>query len=156
MNDIFASADVGRKNIGFGIVLFLFLGVVIGIPLTIDLFGGSMLASDQYQVWKVIHGYGVFLSFINYFFGLCIDRLNLSRQHKQISSWSFLLAGLVGGIGRMVLVFLSELDALGIYASLLESIFFVLGTGVFVYGQLKARENKTLEGALKAGYQTSK
>ncbi len=156
MNRIFASADVGRKNISFGIVLFLILGVGIGIPLTIDLLGGSMLESGQYQLWKVIHGYGVFLSFINYFFGLCIDRLSLSRRQKEISSWSFLLAGVVGGLGRMTLVFLSELGALGIYASLLESVFFVLGTCVFVYGQVKPRENQIPEGAMKPGYQTSK
>ena len=43
MNKIFAGVDVGKKNIIFGIALFLILGVVVGIPLTIGLFGGSML-----------------------------------------------------------------------------------------------------------------
>ena len=74
MDRIFTNAEVGRKNIGFGIALFLFLGMVVGIPLTIDFFGGSILTGDQYQTWKVVHGYGVFLAFINYFLGLCIDR----------------------------------------------------------------------------------
>ena len=58
MNRIFADADVGRKNIGFGMVLFLIVGVVVGIPLTVDFMGGSMLTEAQYQTWKVIHGYG--------------------------------------------------------------------------------------------------
>ena len=43
MNRIFADADVGRKNIGFGMVVFLILGVVVGIPLTVNFMGGSML-----------------------------------------------------------------------------------------------------------------
>lgn len=156
MNKIFGGADVGRKNIVFGIALFLILGVVIGIPLTIDLFGGSMLDSGQYQVWKVVHGYGVFLSFINYFFGLCIDRLRLPRQQKEIASWSFLLAGAVGGFGRMILVFLSALSTLGIYASLIESACFVLGTFVFVRGQLMPQDDQVSEPASKIRYQTAK
>jgi hypothetical protein len=102
MNKIFADADVGRKNVVFGIVLFLILGVVVGIPLTIDFLGGSILASDQYQTWKVVHAYGVFLAFINYFLGLTIDRLEMPKQHKEIVSWSFLMAGLIGGVGRMI------------------------------------------------------
>ena len=53
MNKIFAGVDVGRKNIVFGVVLFLVLGVVVGVPLTVDLFGGSMLTESQYQTWKV-------------------------------------------------------------------------------------------------------
>ena len=69
---------------------------MVGIPLTIDFLGGSLLTSDQYLAWKVVHAYGVFLAFINYFFGMCIDRLNLTRGQKEISSWSFLLAGFIG------------------------------------------------------------
>jgi hypothetical protein len=134
---IFAGTDVGRKNIGFGMALFLILGVMVGIPLTVDFLGGSLLTAAQYQTWKVVHGYGVFLAFINYFFGLCIDRLNLTRTQKEISSWSFLLAGVVGGGVRMALVLLSTLGEFGIYASLGESAFFLLGTVFFVRGQTK-------------------
>ncbi len=137
MNRIFADADVGRKNIGFGVGLFLILGFVVGVPLTIDLFGGSLLTSEQYQAWKVVHGYGVFLSFINYFFGLCIDRSNMARQQKEISSWAFLLAGLIGGVGRMILVLASALSEFGLYASLSETALFILGTIIFLYGQKK-------------------
>ncbi len=121
MNKILAAADVGKKNIVFGIVLFLMLGVVVGIPLTIDFLGGSILASDQYQTWKVVHGYGVFLAFINYFLGLTIDRWAMPKQHKEIVSWSFLMAGLIGGVGRMILVLTSSLNAWGMYASLGET-----------------------------------
>jgi hypothetical protein len=139
MNKIFASTDVGRKNIGFGIALFLILGIAVGVPLTIDLFGGTILSQDQYQIWKVVHGYGVFLAFINYFFGLCIDRLSLTRAQKEISSWSFLLAGVIGGLIRMILVLTSTFNEFGIYASLGESACFIVGTLVFVSGQLKDR-----------------
>ncbi len=137
MNAIFASADVGRKNIGFGLVLFLLLGVVAGVPLTIDMFGGSLLTSDQYQSWKVVHGYSVFLAFINYFLGLAIDRFEMPRAQKQLISWSFLAAGLVGGMGRMALVLLSSLGQFGRVASLLETVLFVLGTLVLVRGQMQ-------------------
>ena len=106
MNNFFAGVDVGRKNIVFGVVLFLVLGVVVGVPLTVDLFGGSMLTESQYQTWKVLHAYGVFTAFVNFFFGFCIDRQNLTIRQKEIASWSFLVAGLVGGIGRPVLFLL--------------------------------------------------
>lgn len=138
MIGIFAGADVGRKNIAFGIALFLILGVVLGIPLTVDLLGGSILTPAQYQTWKGIHGYGVFLAFVNFFFGYCIDRLNLTSQQKEISSWSFVIAGLVGGLGRSVLFLLSIVGGFGSYTvSLIETVGFVLGTFIFVRGQIK-------------------
>jgi hypothetical protein len=138
MNRIFAGVDVGRKNIVFGMVLFLVLGVVVGTPLTVDLFGGSMLTESQYQTWKVLHAYGVFLAFVNFFFGYLIDRLSISEQQKEIASWSFVVAGLVGGIGRPVLFLLSSPGGIASYAvSLVETVGFVLGTLVFVRGQMK-------------------
>ena len=140
MNRIFAGVDVGRKNIGFGIALFLILGVVVGIPLTVDLFGGPLLISAQYQTWKVLHAYGVFLAFVNFFFGYCIDRLNLTRPQKEISSWSFVVAGLFGGIGRSILFLSPILGGFGGYTiSLIETVGFVIGTFIFVRGQIKER-----------------
>ncbi len=128
MNNISANVAVGRKNVIGGIVIFLIMGVAVGIPLTIDLFGGSLLTSAQYQSWKVIHGYSVFLAFINLFLGLGIDRFNLPIRQKEIVSWSFLVAGVVGGLGRMMLVLLSSLEQYGRVASLIETVLFVLGT----------------------------
>ena len=139
MNRIFSDADVGRKNIGFGIALFLILGVVVGIPLTVNFLGGSMLTSAQYQAWTVIHGYGVFLAFVNFFFGYCIDRLNLIRRQKEISSWSFVIAGLFGGIGRSVMFLLPVLGGYGNYINLVETVGFVIGTFVFVRGLIMKR-----------------
>lgn len=138
MYSIFADVHVGRKNIVFGIALFLLFGVAGGIPLTIDFFGGSVLTREQYQAWKVVHGYGVFLSFINYFFGLIIDRLDVTSRQKEVASWSFLIAALFGAVGRMILLLLSALGAFGLYASLGETVFFVIGTIVFVLGQLRS------------------
>ncbi len=137
MNRILAGVSVGRKNIWFGIVLFILLGVVIGTPLTIDMFGGALLTSDQYQNWKVVHGYSVFLAFINYFLGLVIDRFNMPRGQKEVVSWSFMAAGLVGGLGRMALVLLSSLGQYGRAASLVETALFVLGTFVLIRGQMR-------------------
>jgi len=146
MNRIFADTEVGRKNIGFGIALFLILGVLVGIPLTVDLLGGSLLTAAQYQAWKVLHGYGVFLAFVNFFFGYSIDRLNLTRRQKEISSWSFVIAGLFGGIGRSVLFLLSIPGGFGSYtASLIETVGFVLGTFIFVRGLIKERPDQLLE-----------
>ena len=152
MNVIFGDANVGKKNIVFGIMLFLLLGVVVGIPLTIDFLGGSLLTSAQYQMWKVVHGYGIFLAFINYFLGLTIDRLEMPKQHKEIVSWSFLIAGVIGGVVRMILVFTSSLSNFGIYASLAESGLFVLGTIIFVRGQIKQKLSHSLESTSQPHY----
>ena len=140
MNKMFAGVDIGRKNIIFGLLLFLVLGVVVGVPLTVDLFGGSMLTESQYQTWKVLHAYGVFTAFVNFFFGYCIDRQNLTRRQKEIASWSFLVAGIVGGLGRPVLFLLSIDGGLGSYiVDLIETIGFVVGTFVFLYSLIKER-----------------
>ena len=125
MKQIFAGVDVGRKNIVFGVVLFLLVGVLVGIPLTVGLFGGSMLTENQYQTWKVLHAYGVFLAFINFFFGFLVDRMSLDRRQLEIASWSFLIAGLFGGFGRPVLFLLSVPGSIGSYAiSLIETVGF--------------------------------
>lgn len=139
MNRIWADVEIGRKNIVTGIVLFLILGVVVGIPLTVDFLGGSLLTKAQYQSWKVIHGYSVFLAFINYFLGLAIDRFKMPDGQKQLVSWSFLIAAVVGGLGRMTLVLLASLDAFGRYASLIETVLFVIGTIVVVRAQVQAK-----------------
>ncbi len=141
MNKIFAGVDVGKKNIIFGIALFLILGVVVGIPLTVGLFGGSMLTESQYQTWKVLHAYGVFTAFVNIFFGFLVDRMNLSRRELEIASWSFLVAGLVGGIGRPVLFLLSVSGVwAGYVIDLIETLGFVIGTFIFVRGRLQGSE----------------
>ena len=98
MDKMFAGIEVGKKNVAFGVGLFILLGIGFGIPLTIDFFGGSILSPIQYQTWKVVHGYGIFLGFINYFVALSIDRLRLTHGQKELSSWSFLIAGLFGGV----------------------------------------------------------
>jgi hypothetical protein len=140
MNRFYENVVVGRKNIVAGVVLFLILGVVVGIPLTVNFLGGSLLTSAQYQTWKVVHGYSVFLAFINYFLGLAIDRFKMPVGQKEIISWSFLIAGVVGGMGRMILVLLSSLEQFGRYASLVETVLFVLGTIVIARWQLQRRE----------------
>lgn len=146
MNRIYADADVGKKNIAFGIGLFLILGVLVGIPLTVDFLGGSMLTTVQYLNWKVIHGYGVFLAFVNFFFGYSIDRLNLTKGQKEVSSWLFIVAGLVGGIGRSMLVLLSLQGGYGSYAaSLIETMGFIFGTLIFVRGLIKERPAQQIE-----------
>ncbi len=138
MNRIFAGVDTGRKNIVFGMALFLVLGVAVGAPLTVDLFGGSMLTGSQYQTWKVLHAYGVFLAFVNFFFGFLVDRLGISKQQKEIASWSFVVAGLVGGIGRPILFLLSSTGGIASYAiSLIETVGFVLGSFIFVRSKMK-------------------
>ncbi len=128
MNKLFPDVGVGRKNVITGILIFLVMGVIIGIPLTIDFMGGSLLTGAQYQSWKVIHGYSVFLAFINLFLGLGIDHFNLPVRQKEIVSWAFLAAGIVGGLGRMALVLLAALESFGRFASLIETVLFVVGT----------------------------
>jgi len=98
----------------------------------------------------VIHAYGVFLAFVNFFFGFCIDRLNLNKREKEISSWSFLVAGFTGGIGRSVLFLFSILGGYSIYISLIETIGFVLGTFIFLRGKIKERPVQQFERPARA------
>ena len=140
MGGIFGDAVIGKKNIITGIVLFLIMGVIVGIPLTVNFLGGSMLSGPQYQTWKVLHGYSVFLAFINFFLGLGIDRFNIAARQKEIVSWTFLVAGLVGGLGRMALALLASLESAGPYASLIETALFVLGTVVLAAGQTRPKQ----------------
>lgn len=138
MNRLFTGVDAGRKNIVGSVVLFLLLGVVAGVPLTVDLFGGSMLTESQYQTWKVLHAYGVFTAFVNFFFGFLVDRMSTGRRELEIASWSFLIAGLVGGIGRPVLFLLAVPGLTAGYAvSLIETVGFVVGTYLFVRSRMQ-------------------
>jgi len=140
MNKALAGVDIGRKNVIFGVVLFLVLGLVVGVPLTVDLFGGSMLSESQYQTWKVLHAYAVFTAFVNFFFGFLVDRMNLPRPQLELASWSFLVAGLVGGFGRPILFVLSVPGPVGGYAvSLIETVGFVIGTFLFVRSRMRER-----------------
>jgi hypothetical protein len=140
MSGIFADAVIGKKNIITGIVLFLIMGVIVGIPLTVDFMGGSRLTDAQYQSWKVIHGYSVFLAFINLFLGLGIDRFNMSVNQKQLLSWTFLVAAVIGGLGRMTLSLLGLLETIGPFASLIETVLFVLGTILLAATLMRPRQ----------------
>ncbi len=142
MNKMFAGVQIGRKNVILGVALFILLGFGFGVPLTINFFGGSLLTQDQYQTWKVVHGYGVFLGFINYFFGLIVDRLSLTDRQKELTSWAFVIAALFGGAFRMILAIISALGEFGLYASLGETIFISLGTLIFLLGQSKGLSTK--------------
>ena len=128
----------------------MILGVVVGIPLTVNFMGGAMLAVDQYQTWKVLHGYGVFLAFINFFFGYCIDPMPLTRMQKEYASWAFLIAGLFGGIGRLVLVLMPNLGGYGVYINLVETVGFVVGTMVFVCALMKENPARKFKQAAPA------
>ncbi len=85
---------------------------------------------------------------LRFFFGYCIDRVNLTRTQKEISSWSFAIAGLFGGIGRSIrsILFLLLISGgFGSYAiSLIETLGFVIGTFIFLRGQIKERPAQPL------------
>lgn len=140
MKHMFDGIRIGRKNIYLGMGLFILLGILIGIPLTLNFFGIRVMSDEQYALWKVVHGYGIFLGFINYFFGLLIDTSALTSQQKEIASWSFLLAGVFGGLIRSVLVLFSGLETYGLLTSLGEVVFITIGTLLFLLGQTRRRE----------------
>lgn len=140
MKHMFDGIRIGRKNIYLGMGLFILLGILIGIPLTLNFFGIRVMSDEQYALWKVVHGYGIFLGFINYFFGLLIDTSALTSQQKEIASWSFILAGVFGGLIRSVLVLFSGLETYGLLTSLGEVVFITIGTLLFLLGQTRRRE----------------
>ena len=140
MNNLLLDTQIGKKNIVFGAFIFLLFAVVIGVPLTLNFFGIPVLSADQYELWKVVHGYGIFLAVINYLLGTKVDELHISDRQKEILSWSFIIAGLFGAIGRMTLILLAAYENWHLFASLGETVFFSLGLVIFVYGW--TRKNK--------------
>ena len=140
MNAFFSVAQVGKKNMIFGSFLFLLFAFVIGVPLTLDFLGLSVMSSEQYELWKVVHAYGIFLGVVNYLIGTSVDKLSISARQKEVLSWSFVVAGLFGAIGRMILVLVSAYDDWHLLASLGEVVFFSVGMAVYIYGW--ARERK--------------
>lgn len=127
----------GKRNVYFGIFVFLIAAFVIGTPLTLNFLGLDVMSDEQYRIWKVVHGYSIFLGVINYFFGLVIDRLRVTNQLKNLASLSFIIAATFGSFGRIVLVLVAAYDSLGIFVSFGETIFFVVGLAVFLYGQTR-------------------
>lgn len=134
MNNLLQDTQIGKRNIIFGVLLFLLFALVIGIPLTLNFFGVRVLSDEQYEIWKVVHGYGIFLAVINCFLGTVVDGLRLSHGQKDLLSWSFIIAGVFGALGRMALVLLGLLEDWHLLASLGEVVFFVVGLALFVYG----------------------
>lgn len=134
MNNLFLDTRIGKKNIIFGVFLFLLFALVIGIPLTLNFFGVRVLTDEQYEIWKVVHGYGIFLAVINCFLGTAVDDLRISHGQKEVVSWSFIVAGVFGALVRMALVLLGLLEEWHLLASLGEVVFFSIGLALFVYG----------------------
>lgn len=152
MNTLRSEMQAGRKNILFGAFLFLLFAIGMGIPLTINLFGGSALTAEQYELWKVVHGYGLFLGVINVFLGTSINNLRLSSGQKELLSWSFIIAALFGAIVRLALVLLAAYEAWHLLPSLGEAVFFTIGLMLFVYGWLRSGDlpEKTTPGEFVA------
>ena len=134
MSTLFADSPIGRKNIIFGAFLFLLFALAVGIPLTLDFLGASVLSDKQYQLWKVVHGYGIFLGVINYFLGTNLDQLRLSGRQKEMLSWSFIVAGFFGAIVRMAFALLDVYDDWVLFASSVEAASFSVGLALFIYG----------------------
>jgi hypothetical protein len=137
MNTFFSVTPVGRKNIIFGAFLFLLFALVIGVPLTLDFFGLSVMSSKQYELWKVVHAYGIFLGVINFLVGTSVDKLNIPDRQKEVVSWSFVVAGLFGAIGRMTLILLAAYEDWHLLASLGEVVFFSVGLAMGIYGGIR-------------------
>jgi hypothetical protein len=140
MNTLLADAQVGKKNIIFGALLFLIFAVVIGIPLTLNFFGVTVLSAEQYQLWKVIHAYGLFLGVINFLLGMKLDQLSISGRQKEALSWSFIIAGLFGAVVRMTLALLAIYENWHLLASLGETVFFTVGLAILIYGWARKKE----------------
>jgi hypothetical protein len=134
MNNLFLDTQIGKKNIIFGAFLFLLFALVIGVPLTLNFFGIPVLSVEQYQLWKVVHGYGIFLAVINYLLGTSVDGLSISGRQKEVLSWSFIIAGLFGAVVRMTLVLVGMFEDWHLFASLGEVAFFSVGLAIFIYG----------------------
>jgi prepilin signal peptidase PulO-like enzyme (type II secretory pathway) len=140
MNTFISGAQVGKRNIYFGSFLFLLFAFVIGVPLTLDFLGLSVMSSEQYELWKVVHAYGLFLGVVNYLIGTSVDKWSISARQKEVLSWSFVVAGLFGAIGRMTLVLLSAYEDWHLLASLGEVVFFSIGLAVYIYGWTREKK----------------
>jgi len=88
---------IGIKNIKFAWV-FLVLFTVFGAFLEVKLLDEEWAAEftlPQRRLWRSAHVHGLLLAFLNMFYGLMIDKANLTDKQKRAGSAHAILGAVV-------------------------------------------------------------
>jgi len=128
-------ADIGRANIRFGwlwILLFTVFGGFLEVKLLDEVWAEQFLAPTR-ALWRSAHVHGLLLSFYNLFYGIQIDRTNLSERAKRGGS----VHAIIGAIVLPVALFFSAFYQPLRYLAALGGLAVIASAAVMVKGQLE-------------------
>jgi hypothetical protein len=131
-------AEIGRVNIKFGwlwILIFLIFGGFLEIKLLDTLWADQFLAPTR-ALWRSAHVHGLLLSFYNLFYGLMIDKTNLSERAKRGGS----VHAIIGAIVLPSALFLSSFFSPLRYLAALGGLAVIASTVVIVKGWLDLKD----------------
>jgi hypothetical protein len=127
-------AEIGRGNIRFGwiwILLFTVFGGFLEMRLLDAVWAEQFLAPTR-ALWRSAHVHGLLLSFYNLFYGIQIDKANLSERAKRGGS----VHAIIGAIVLPVALFLSAFYTPLRYLAALGGLAVIGSAAVMVKGQL--------------------
>ncbi len=129
--------DFGRANIRFGwiwILLFTIFGGFLEIKLLDELWAEQFLAPTR-ALWRSAHVHGLLLSFYNLFYGMQIDKANLTERAKRGGSVHAIMGAIVLPVALFFSAWLSPLR----YLAALGGLAVIGSAAVMVKGQQSAK-----------------
>jgi hypothetical protein len=129
---------IGKANIKFGwiwILIFLIFGGFLEIKLLDSVWADQFLAPTR-ALWRSAHVHGLLLSFYNLFYGLLIDKTNLSDRAKRGGS----VHAIIGAIVLPSSLFLSSFYSPLRFVAALGGLAVIASTAVIVKGWLDLKD----------------
>lgn len=129
--------EIGRKNIKFAWIWILF-GLLLGMFLEFKLSDpnwGKDATQFTRMFLKTAKIHGLLLAFLNIFYGLLIDKVNLSEPAKKTGS----LLALLGTIIFSGSLFLGAFSMKFAYFAPLGAICVVIAVVIMITGQFKTK-----------------
>ncbi len=131
-------AEFGRANIKFGwiwILLFTIFGGFLEIKLLDTVWAEQFLAPTR-ALWRSAHVHGLLLSFYNLFYGLMIDKTNLSDRAKRGGSIHAIIGAVVLPLALLFSSFFYPLR----YLAALGGLAVIASTAVIAKGWIDLRD----------------
>ncbi len=129
-------AGIGRNNIKFGwiwILIFTAFGGFLEVRLLDAVWAEQFLAPTR-ALWRSAHVHGLLLSFYNIFYGIQIDKVNLTDKAKRGGSVHAIIGAIVLPISLLFSAFYPPLR----YLTALGGLAIIGSAVIMVKGQLKS------------------